>query len=745
MKQSIFKVADLCCPTEEAIIRNHLKRVEGIETLDFRLMDRQLTVTHHLPDEAPLIAALDSLGMGAKLQTAAPDAKAVATNEKDGLFETVPLSTRWLMGLSGITALAAEGVASAAGNDKSWPVVALAVLSIAAGGRDTLRKGWIALRTFTLNINFLMTLAVIGAVFIGQWPEAAMVTFLFGIAEMIEAFSLDRARSAICGLLEMTPETATLRDASGEWKEVAASQVQVGQIVRVRPGERIPLDGVVTGGASFVDQAPITGESVPVEKRSGDGVFAGSINERGAFEFRVSSASGDSTLARITRAVREAQSQRAPIQRFIDSFARGYTPVVVLLSTLVAAVPPLFFAQPFHPWLYKALVLLVVACPCALVISTPVTVVSGLAAAARRGILIKGGVYLEAGRKLRMVALDKTGTLTHGKPVVTDVVVLGDATAGWDKNAVLQLAASLDAPSEHPVAAAIVAAWVGDKQPQTATSSCCSNAGCESKTAPRNLLWQSGELKPVTDFEALAGRGAKGCIAGTQYFIGNARLAREHHVSTPRVEAELNRLEIEGKTAIVLFNERNALAIFGVADTLRDTSIAALGELHDLGIQTVMLTGDNQTTATAIARQVGIAEARGDLLPEDKLNAIAELLQKYGTVGMVGDGINDAPALAQSSIGFAMGAAGTGTAIETADVALMQDDLRKLPDFIRLSRKTGQILAQNIAIALGIKIVFFALAVSGHATLWMAVFADMGGSLLVVFNGLRLLRFGPKS
>jgi Cd2+/Zn2+-exporting ATPase len=517
--------------------------------------------------------------------------------------------------------------------------------------------------------------------------------------------------------------------------------VQVGQVVQVRPGERLPLDGVVTSGASFVNQAPITGESVPVEKKSGDGVFAGSINERGVFEFRVSVGSGDTTLARIIRAVQQAQGQRAPTQRFIDNFSRYYTPIVVLLALLVAILPPLFFAQPFQPWLYKALVLLVVACPCALVISTPVTVVSGLAAAARRGILVKGGAYLEAGRQLRAVALDKTGTLTHGKPTVTDVIVLGEPeqSGNRDEDALLQLAASLDAPSEHPVASAIVAAWTGAKDTPAGLTKDHSVNGARLQTVKK-----SGELLPVEEFESITGRGVQGRIGKTLYFIGNHRLAQEKGVSNVRVEAELGRLEAQGKTTVVLSNEHQALAVFGVADTLRDTSIEALRELHDLGVRTVMLTGDNAATATAIARQVGIDDARGGLLPEDKLAAITELLQAHGAVGMVGDGINDAPALAKSSIGFAMGAAGTDTAIETADVALMQDDLRKLPEFIALSRKTGQVLTQNITLALGIKVIFFALALTGKATLWMAVFADMGGSLLVVGNGLRLLK-PPKS
>ena len=731
MKQDVFLVPKMDCPTEEQLIRNRLKGIKGIDNLDFDLMGRKLTVTHGLDDARSIGTALDSLGLGARLQSAQTDAENIATDAKDGHPETVPLLARWLLGLSGVFALASEGIAYATGVEKSWPVVALALVSIALGGQGTLRKGWIALKTFTLNINFLMTIAVVGAVLIGQWPEAAMVTFLFGVAEMIEAFSLERARNAIRGLLEMAPETATVQDARGQWNEVRAEEVQVGQIVRVRPGERLPLDGVVVSGASSVNQAPITGESLPVEKKEGDTVFAGSINERGSFEMRVSAQTGDSTLSRIIRAVQQAQAERAPTQRFVDSFARIYTPAVFGLAILVASIPPLAFGQPFSPWLYKALVMLVIACPCALVISTPVTVVSGLAAAARRGMLVKGGAYLELGRKLKAVALDKTGTLTHGKPKVTDVISL----SGHEQSELLQLAASLDAPSEHPVASAIVAAWTNAQATPAGT------------TDPNRLqtVQKSGELLPVDGFESITGRGVKGRIGGKLYHIGNHRLARELGLTTSHVEAELERLEKDGKTAVVLSDDTRALAVIGVADTLRETSIEALRQLHALKVRTVMLTGDNAATAAAIARQVGIDDARGNLLPEDKLGAITDLLRQHGTVGMVGDGINDAPALAKSSIGFAMGAAGTDTAIETADVALMQDDLRKLPEFVRLSRAVARVLTQNIVLALGIKVVFFALALTGHATLWMAVFADMGASLLVVGNGLRLLRFEQRA
>ncbi len=721
MKHSVYLVPKMDCPTEEQLIRNRLKSIEEIEQLDFDLMARELTVTHNLDDARSLLTALESLGLGAREKVAGESETATP---ECGISAT----TKWLMGVAGVAAFASEVVAWTSGNETSWPVIALALISVAAGGRDTLRKGLVALKTLTLNINFLMTIAVIGAIGIGQWPEAAMVTFLFGVAEMIEAYSLDRARGAIAGLMKMAPETAAAWDeGDGQWHEKPVAQVAVGARVRVRPGERIPLDGQVVSGSSTVNQAPITGESLPVEKASGDAVFAGTINERGAFEFAVTAASGDTTLARIIRAVGQAQAQRAPTQRFVDNFARTYTPGVVVFAVLVAAVPPLFFGAAFSPWLYKALVLLVIACPCALVISTPVTVVSGLAAAARIGILVKGGVTLEQGRHLKIIALDKTGTLTQGRPLLTDVIPLD----GLSREQVLQLAASLDAPSEHPVAGAIVAAWTNADR--TAPGS--------TNAVRLETVEKSGELLPVEAFQSITGRGVEGTVAGRKYTLGNHRLAHENNVCGAGVEVELERLEREGKTAVVLSDAERSLAVLGVADTLRETSVEAVRQLHALGLKTLMLTGDNTATARAIARQVGIDDARGDLLPEDKLSALEALLEQHQSVGMVGDGINDAPALAKSTIGFAMGAAGTDTAIETADVALMQDDLRKLPQFIELSRAAGRVLTQNIALAIGIKIVFFALALAGEATLWMAVFADMGASLLVVFNGLRLLRF----
>lgn len=700
-KETIFIIQKMDCPTEEKLIRNKLESIEGIEELRFNLMQRELTVLHRLEDVQPLETALKALDMEPRQKD--EDCSSCETHS----VSTTSKYMKLLMVISGAAAISAEVISWLGADEKSLLVVVLSALAIVTGGIQTMKKGWIAVKTFTLNINFLMMVAVIGAIAIGEWPEAAMVTFLFALAEMIEAYSLDRARNAIRDLMEMTPESASVKQPDGSWKTSVVGDVALGAIVRVKPGERIPLDGRITSGQSSVNQAPITGESMPVEKQVGDTVFAGTINERGAFEFEVTANKGNTTLARIIRSVQAAQSERAPTQRFVDEFARYYTPTIVVLAVLIAIVPPLFFGAEFMPWLYKALVTLVIACPCALVISTPVTVVSGLAAAARRGILIKGGVYLEEGYKLKALALDKTGTLTHGKPVVTDINELNHIAP----EQALAIAASLNAHSEHPIAHAIV-----------------TKAKLE---------------KPldVTNFESLTGRGVKGTIGDTVYYLGNHRLMEELKVCGEHVESLLLPLEKQGKTAVVLATATQALCVFAVADTIRDSSVQAIKDMQAQGVHCVVLTGDNQTTADAIGKQVGVEEVRGNMLPEDKLKAIDELRQRYGVVGMVGDGINDAPALAKSSIGFAMGAAGTDTALETADVALMEDDLRRIPLFIALSYKTSTVLKQNIALSIGIKAMFLALNFVGLATLWMAVFADMGASLIVVFNGLRLLRF----
>ncbi len=700
-KESVFIVHKMCCASEEKLIRNGLADVDGIDEVQFNVMQKEITVRHHLEDDNAIFSALQAIKME-------PERKDGGHEIPDEHGASTSLSAKILLGFSGIAALTAEITGWTMDNEQSALVIILSLAAVAAGGVDTFKKGIVALRTFTLNINFLMMIAIAGALAIGEWPEAAMVTFLFGLAEMIESYSLDRARNAIRGLMEMTPETATVKQADGSWQEVPSAEVAMEAIVRVKPGERIPLDGVITEGKPAINQAPITGESIPVAKNTGDTVFAGTINGVSVFEFRVTANKGNTTLARIVRSVQEAQGQRAPTQRFVDQFARYYTPAIVVLAILIAAAPPLFFSAAFTPWLYKALVTLVIACPCALVISTPVTVVSGLAAAAKQGILIKGGVYLEEGRKLKALALDKTGTLTHGKPKVTDIAPLN----GQTEDEFLIIAASLETHSEHPVASAIVA-YQKEKK---------------------------GDLLDVKGFESITGRGAKGFVDGVLYYVGNHRLVEELGICNEDVEAVLERLEQEGKTVVILANEKQPLCVFAVADTIRESSVQAIKDMQAQGIHCLVLTGDNQITADAIGKEVGVQEVRGNMLPEDKLKAIEELRQRYGVVGMVGDGINDAPALAKASIGFAMGAAGTDTALETADVALMEDDLRRIPLFIALSKKTGGILKQNISFAIGIKAVFLILTFANLTTLWMAVFADVGASLIVVLNGLRLLK-----
>jgi Cd2+/Zn2+-exporting ATPase len=711
-EHAVFLIQKMDCPTEEKLIRDRFRALDGIESMQFNLMQRELTVQHHLASIAGLTAALSQLGLDPVVKS---DSLAVAGEPGT---ETVPVSAdyripriKWLlMAVSGLSALGAEMVAWTSGAEQSWPVICLALLAIATGGIDTLKKGWIALRHFSLNMNFLMSLAVIGAAIIGQWPEAAMVIFLFAAAEMIEAMSLDRARNAIAGLMAMAPDLANVRGADGQWSALPARRVMAGAVARVKPGERVALDGIVLSGQTTINQAPITGESMPVEKRPGDQVFAGTVNERGEFEYRVTAPQADSVLSRIVKSVQQAQGEQAPTQRFVDQFARYYIPAVVILALVVGLVVPIVLNVAFLPWVYKALVLLVIACPCALVISTPVTVVSGLAAAAKHGILIKGGVYLEEGAKLKAIALDKTGTITHGKPSVTDVIAMSDRGA----EELTRLAASLSVRSDHPVSSAVVSHW--------------------------NDVKVEGPLLDVSNFEAVPGRGVKGTIGGDTYYLGNHRMVHELGVCGAGVESKIDALEKEGKTVVMLSSTAAPLLIIAVADTIRPTSAAAIADIKAMGLDVVMLTGDNAHTARAIGAKVGISETLGDLLPEDKLQAIKALSLKYGHVGMVGDGTNDAPALAKATIGFAMGAAGTDTALETADVALMDDELGKLVSFLRLSTQTRTVLRQNIVLALGIKAVFLVLALSGHATLWMAVFADMGTSLLVVFNGLRLLR-----
>ncbi|HBP31965.1 MAG TPA: heavy metal translocating P-type ATPase [Advenella kashmirensis] len=766
------------CPTEERLLRKALEKKPGVTGLRFNLMSRVLSVTHdpaildevmqairkigftpELHDGKPASArvagktgccghshdtaggqiaqgtphshgeggahdvhghhqhkhdhgadghdqAQHAHGRARSAQLAQPEGEEVSPNIAGGI-----LPAWWHLALGGVLALASELVHWFDG--PIWLTIVCAIAAVALSGTATYRKGLVALRYGDLNINALMSIAVTCALLIGQWPEAAMVMVLFTLSEWIEAKSLDRTRAAVAGLMNLAPETVMVQ-INGQWLKREVAQVAVGSLVRIAPGERIGLDGRIVRGMTTVNQAPITGESVPVDKQLGDTVFAGTVNEAGEIEIDVTAAADSTTLARIINQIEEAQAVKAPTQRFVDTFSRYYTPAVVVLAVLLAVIPPLFFGGAWLAWIYQALVVLIIACPCALVISTPVTVVSGLTAAARMGILIKGGVYLEQGHRMRWLALDKTGTITQGQPVQTGMTPLDpDQSIGE----LQRIAVSLAARSDHPVSRAIAQA------PEAAAVSAMT----------------------VGDFVAVAGRGVQGVIDDERWYLGSAVWAQELGLMTAAVQDSVTAAQNSGQSVVLLMNTRAACVLFTAADKIKDSSVNAIEQLHQLGVKTVMLSGDHQSVVEAIAKTSGVTQAQAQLLPQEK-QQVVQKLQKGGhaVVGMVGDGMNDAPALAQADIGFAMGAMGSDTAIETADVALMDDNLLKIPAFLRLSRTTRRVLVQNISLALGIKAVFLVLVLLGLGSMWLAVFADVGASLLVVANGLRLLRVGPK-
>jgi Cd2+/Zn2+-exporting ATPase len=571
-------------------------------------------------------------------------------------------------------------------------------------------------RSRSLGINTLMVIAVTGAVLIGEWAEAAIVVTLFALGEALEGYAADRARSALDDLLEMAPPVALKLMPNGDLQETAAELLSAGDRVLVRPGDRVSVDGVILSGESSVDQSPITGESVPVSKAKGDEVFAGTVNGAGALEVEVSRLAADNTLNRMVSLVQAAQSRQAPVQRFIDRFARIYTPAVTVAAALVASVPPLLYHQPFwgdDGWLIRALQMLVVACPCALVISTPVTVVSAMTNAASRGVLIKGGRFLDALSRVRAFAFDKTGTLTEGKPVATDILHIC-ACGQCAQDCGLQHAASLEAQSSHPLGRALLA-----------------------EAAARQL-----ELSPAQDVSLLAGRGLEGRVNGSPVTVASHAHFDQHFPHDPSVCALAEGLAAQGKTVVLVQHDNLVCGLFGVSDVPRESSRAVLGTLKESGLHTVMLTGDSQAVAQEIGRQVGVDRVLAELLPEDKMTAVAQLASEYGAVAMVGDGVNDAPALAQADVGIAMGAAGSDQAMETADVVLMGDGLSQLPFVLALSHRARRVITANIVFALSIKAAVFALAAAGLATLWMAIVADVGASVAVILNGMRLRRGG---
>lgn len=742
---TVMRIMQMDCPTEEALIRKKLDGLASVYDVRFNLMQRVLTVRHAADALPAVLRALRSIGFEPEVSRDGQHFDAVPPSQPSGP------SRQWLLlGIALVLALGAEVNAVLQG--PAWASMVPAVVAIALSGLTTYKKGLVAIVNRNLNINALMSIAVTGAFVLGEWPEAAMVMVLFTIAEAIEARSLDRARQSVEKLMEVAPDTVTVLTDHGHWHDMPVSRVSIGALVRARPGERIGLDGTVTQGRSDVNQAPITGEGALVPKDEGDVVYAGTINGTGELTYRVTAAADDTMLARIMHAVQHAQARKAPAQRFIDRFARIYTPAVCLLALAVALIPPLFLGGGWYDWVYKALVLLVIACPCALVISTPVAVVGALGAAARQGILIKGGVYLEQGRHLQWLALDKTGTLTTGQPRLVAMHTQQDAVS---PDRCRQLAASLADRSDHPVSRAIAAASSDEPLPVHDVKA-IPGGGVRATVDGHvcrlgNLRWVVQELSgqpehasavpPTGPVEPSAqpGRSEQGQQAGHTGQVLHAGHAA--HAQWTGIADRVAALQREGRNVTVLADASSILALFVVADTVRDTARQAISELHELGVRTVMLSGDNLASAQNVGQQVGVNAVHAGLLPDEKLEHIEQLMRQ-GTTGMTGDGINDAPALARADIGIAMGVIGTDAALETADVALMDDDLRKVPRFIRLSRATSRILVQNITIALGLKLVFLIMAVAGLATMWMAVFADVGASLIVLANSLRLFRPG---
>ena len=587
---------------------------------------------------------------------------------------------------------------------------ALYILAIIIGGFDLFKEGFSDLIKLDFSMESLMTIAIIGAAFIGEWAEGSIVVILFAISEALERFSMDKARQSIRSLMDIAPKEALIRRNNVE-QLVSVDKIDIDDIMIIKPGQKIAMDGLVINGHSSVNQAAITGESVPVEKQLDDEVFAGTLNEEGVLEVKVTKKVTDTTIAKIIHLVEEAQGERAPAQAFVDKFAKYYTPFIIIMALLIVVVPPLFFGGDWNKWLYQGLSILVVGCPCSLVISTPVSIVSAIGNAAKNGVLVKGGVYLEEIGHLRAIAFDKTGTLTKGKPVVTDFIATSSET---DIN-YLSIISSLESLSQHPLASAIL-----------------------NEADKTNVDYKSIQIE---DFQSITGKGLTGIHQNIRYYIGSPKLFSASVIEETAVKVQYRQFQEQGKTAMYFGTDEQILGVIAVADEVRDSSAAVISELHKLSIEhTIMLTGDNTKTAESIGKQLGVTEIKGDLMPQEKLDSIKALRTTYNKVAMVGDGVNDAPALAASTVGIAMGGAGTDTALETADVALMGDDLQKLPFIVRLSRQTLKVIKQNITFSLGIKLLALLLVIPGWLTLWIAIVADMGATLLVTLNGLRLMK-----
>jgi len=714
MKSVALKIYGMDCAEEVAILKKELSPIDGVQSLNFDILNGKMLLSYDegKTDLVVLIDAVKRTGMRAELYS---ESRAIEKHgsiwERLGRTILTTLSGAFLLGGFAVHSMSVGVTAAFTAGDATVPIEAktLYFFALIFGAWFVFPKAWLSLKRFRPDMNLLMTVAVFGALAIGEWFEATTVAFLFAFSLALESWSVSRARKAIAALMELAPLKARVIDEQGNEEEIDAGMILVGTRILVKPGEKIPLDGKVHAGTSSVNQAPITGESLPVDKVVGDEVFAGSINEEGAIEIETLKPASESTLSKIIKLVKDAQSKRSASEQWVEKFARFYTPAIMVLAIAVAILPPLLFGSPLEKWIYEALVLLVIACPCALVISTPVSIVSSLVAAAKNGILIKGGTYVEIPARLRVIAMDKTGTLTEGKPRVDSLVPL----SGHSEAELLTIATAIEKRSEHPLAQAIVRF-----------------------AASRNI-----NPPPVENYSAVKGKGATATLKGRPVWVGSHRYLEETGKETPELHTKLEELSSGGRSVVVIGEENHICGFITLADKVRPDAKETINQLRKAGIEKIiMLTGDNASTADAIARLTGVDEVRAELLPEDKVKVIEELVSQYQVVAMVGDGVNDAPALARSSLGIAMGAGGSDAALETADIALMRDELSRLPWLILHSKRTLRTIRQNIFASLGVKALFMLLTILGHASLWMAIAADMGVSLFVVANALRLLR-----
>lgn len=715
MATATFKIRGMDCAEEVTALKAELTPLAGIQDMVFDVLNGKMTVKYsesEISQEA-FVQAVAKTGMHAEPWEKSKGAVAEPTGwERWGRAITTSISCFFLLGAA-IVHVASSGWHAVFVQVEGQPIPVLAKLlsvgAIVSGAWYVAPKAWRALVRLRPDMNLLMIVAVLGAIVIGEFFEAATVACLFALSLALESWSVGRARRAIAALMSLTPEMAKVIRANGNEETVAAAEVDIGSCVVVLPGEKFPLDGKVIKGETTVDQAPITGESMPVSKSVGSQVFAGTINQDGAVEIETTKLANDTTLAQITRMVGDAQSKRSPSEQWVETFARYYTPAVMALAIATMVLPPLFFGGTWSHWFYEGLVLLVIACPCALVISTPVSIVAALASAAKHGVLIKGGPYIEAPAKLKAIALDKTGTLSEGRPEVHTVIPL----SGHTEADVLEIAAAVEMRSEHPLAKAVVRA--------------AERRGIKSIAA--------------TDFLATKGKGASATVGGKRVWVGSHRVLEERGQETADMHQRLEKMERDGSSVILVGKDEHMCGLIGLADKIRGNARAAVEAIRDAGVQrVVMLTGDNRGTGESIGRQAGVDEVQAELLPDDKVKAVEDLVKQFGQVAMIGDGVNDAPAMARATLGIAMGSAGTDAAIETADIALMSDDLQSVAWLIRHSHRTLSIIRQNIFASLGVKVAFVVLTLSGHASLWAAIAADMGTSMLVILNGLRLLK-----